>query len=319
MWVKASHGEVQGLDEGNGRLKASLRFLGQQAAYKLGDLRGNVRAQVRQRLRFSFKVLGEDFHRSRALKRRPPREREIEDASQTVQIRADIDVVAASCLFGRHVLRRTDANAFLTDGRRLRSSDGEKFRQSEIDHLDEYGGGIVGEIGLGRGLETTPQRGGSRGTGARKEKVGRLDVSMDDAVFVSELQGECDLAHDGADERDRQRLLLDDELLEVQAVHILHGEPEDVVGLVGVVSQRDVGVSQPRDRRHFAEEEIAAAWVLRRFRRNDFYGRHAIHHSVDGLVDSAEAPFAQLVKNAILAQNQPAGLAFLNALELVRG
>ena len=210
--------------------------------------------------------------------------------------------MTVSRLFGRHIERAADADAVLTDGRRMRNPDGEQLRQPEIDYLDD------------RAAESGEDHGPSGGSGPWKEKVGRLDVAMHDAVFVGEMQGAGDLDMTVQTKGIGKGLC--------RATNCSRFRPSTY----SMANHRKCRRSGWRRklRRCWGEPFVSSPTLLGgrgcgrsdscALRRDGFHGRHPVHHAVHSLVHLAEAAFPQLVKDAILAKHQPADLPLLMRL-----
>ena len=119
-----------------------------------------------------------------------------------------------------------------------------------------------------------------------------LDVAVHDALLVRELQRLANLRHDG------QRLLRRDlprleQLAQAHAVHELHQQVVEAVGLAEVVHGDDVGVVQPGQRLGFALEALGEAGFGDLLRRQDLQGDDPVELGLAGLVNDAHAAAAE--------------------------
>ena len=119
-----------------------------------------------------------------------------------------------------------------------------------------------------------------------------LDVAVDDAFVVSELQGVANLRHD------RQRLLRRhpaglNRLPQVHAVDIFHDEEIQPLGLAEIVDGDDVRMAQPGQRAGFAREPLGKRRIVAGFHRQNLDRHQPIEPRLPGFVDRPHAPLAQ--------------------------
>src|SRR5262249_42875299 len=122
-----------------------------------------------------------------------------------------------------------------------------------------------------------------------------LDVAVDDAFVVGELEDFTDLRDDFEGLAGRQSAGAF-ELAEVKAVHEFHDEVGEAVHLAELVDSDDVRVVELGEGAGFAVEtfgETGAAGGL----GEDFEGDDAVEGILPGLVDGAHAAFADEGEN----------------------
>jgi hypothetical protein len=87
-----------------------------------------------------------------------------------------------------------------------------------------------------------------------KEDVRRLDIAVDDALFVNKLQGVADLLHDTQGGVSGQAGPYP--VLEVPAIDVFHGDVEIGPGLAHIVDSDDVDVVERGDEPPFLEKSL---------------------------------------------------------------
>ena len=129
----------------------------------------------------------------------------VEQAAEGVDVRQRIGGLAGR-LLGRHVGGRADRDVGAGEG----GAGGqiEILRDPEVEHLDEVR--LVVPV--------------------HQHDVGRLQIAVDDLGRVRRLQRARDLRRHQESPLDRQRPVLEDQILEVDAVEELHDEVERAVG-----------------------------------------------------------------------------------------
>ena len=139
------------------------------------------------------------------------RDKLVEHHARTEQIRSPVDRLALA-LFGRHVRRRSHHHAH------RRQAGGIDAGDAEVGHLQRPASG--------------------------KDEIRRLDVAMDHAALVGEIQGEQELRHDGDDLRQVEIRASVQELAQTGALDVLHDD--ECVGFVLAVfvDADDVGMEQ---------------------------------------------------------------------------
>ncbi len=141
---------------------------------------------------------------------------------------------------------------------------------------------------------------------AVEHHVGRLDVAVDDARLVRELQRVEQLAHDAHRLLKLEALVGVEEVLELLALDELHDDVGDVALLAEVVHLDDVRMVQPRDRLRLAHEphrilfgrRLVVEVALEDGLDRDF----AIEPRVQALVDDAHRTLAEHAGEVVPAQ-----------------
>ncbi len=183
-------------------------------------------------------------HRPITGKRSLAGQQPVQRAAQAVDVGADVHGAGVAGLLGGHVIHGAE------HGMRFGTAPPAQPGQSEIEDLD-----LV--LPARRRLTRPPC------PGVEDKEVGRLDVAVDQAVFVGVAQAVGRLADEVAGQRDRQRAVLLHVLFEVLAGHVLHDEVAQPfpalaghLRLAGVEGQDDVGVVQHGQRLHLAVEAL---------------------------------------------------------------
>ena len=157
----------------------------------------------------------------------------VEHHAQGVNVRALVHVLRVLQLFGRHVVRRADGQAA---GRQ---------RDLVLGLAEQLGDAEVGDLHPALRVE---------------QDVLRLDVAVQDAFVVGELERLANLRHE------HHRLLRGEparlhRLAQVYAVHELHQQVEEPAGLAEVMDGDDVRVVQPRQHAGLAVESLGEGGV----------------------------------------------------------
>ena len=142
--------------------------------------------------------------------------------------------------------------------------------------------------------------------------VRRLDVAVDDAGVVRELERVAQLAHDAHRFLQVEALVRVEEVLEFLALDELHDEVGDVAFLAEVVHLDDVRMVEPRDRLGLAHEahRIVLGRILVEVALEDGLDRDAAAEPrVDALVDDAHRALAERALDVVAAER----LEFRNA------
>ena len=205
----------------------------------------------------------------------------VQDDAGREHVGALVDV-AAGDLLGRHVGRRADHRAGLR-ALGLRAVDVLHARDAE-----------VGELGARLRIE---------------HHVRRLDVAMDDAGVVRELERVEQLAHDAHRFPDVEALVRVEEVLQLLAADELHHQVGDVAFLGEVVHLHDVRMVQPRDGLRLAREphRVVLRGVRIEMALEDRLDRDpAIELRIETLVDDAHGALAERALDVVA----PEGLEF---------
>jgi hypothetical protein len=89
----------------------------------------------------------------------------------------------------------------------------------------------------------------------------RLDVAMDDALVVGELQRVANLRHDGQRLPARHASAMQ-QLPQAHAVHIFHEEEIQPIGAAKVIDGDDAGMVELGQRSRFARKALGKGCVL---------------------------------------------------------
>ena len=136
-----------------------------------------------------------------------------------------------------------------------------------------------------------------------EQDVLRFDVAVDDAFFVSELQGVADL-RDDLQGLGRLELAGPQCLADVDAVHELHDEIIDVADMPEVMHADDVGMVELRKRFGFAGKAIGKPGVEADIGRENLDGDEAIERLLPGFVDRAHAALTKQFQNLQLRKER---------------
>ena len=135
-----------------------------------------------------------------------------------------------------HAAERVDVGA------RVGGLAADLLRRDEVGRADELarardaarGGGVLGQPEVGQVGVVLRLLG--------DQHVGRLDVAVHEAAAVRGVERRRDLPDEPHGALGREPALALDELAQVGALHVAHGEVEDAVGLAGLVDGDDVRV-----------------------------------------------------------------------------
>ena len=164
--VRADRKWMQGRDDFRGGGEPTIAILGQHPRQDHCQLLWDVRPPLADRRRRYLGMGLELLIRRRKVRGgegRASLQQVVQRAAQTIDVRADIDRVAVVALLGGHVVERAEKLA----GRRDLSFPTRivhQPRQAQVEHLHL--------------------------AGRREHQVGRLDVAVDQAVFMDVLQPE---------------------------------------------------------------------------------------------------------------------------------
>src|SRR5262249_24847237 len=174
-----------------------------------------------------------------------------------VPVRAEYDLAAEDLLRG-HVRRRAEPGPGLRQvGERLVA------RDAEIHQL--------------------------HAAGARHHDVGRLDVAVDDAAVMRVIERARDLHGDDRGDVEGEPAAPLEEVVEVDALHVLHHDEQRAPLLVEVVDVDDVFVLELGEGQRLPLEPDDELRVDRHGRLERLDGDGAVQRLLDGLVDDRHA------------------------------
>ena len=127
---------------------------------------------------------------------------------------------------------------------------------------------------------------------ALDQDVAGLDVAVDEALRVSDVERRGDLAENGDGMGGIERAFAVEQAAQVGALDQVHGHEQEPVLLAGVVNRNDVGVSQ-RDRDpRLVGEAAAKAAVAGEVRRDHLERDDVIENEMGGAIDDPHAAAA---------------------------
>ena len=126
---------------------------------------------------------------------------------------------------------------------------------------------------------------------AVEQNVLRLDVAVDDALVVGELQRVANLRHDGQ-RLARRNAAGVEQLPQVHAVHEFHEEIKQAVRPAEFVNRHDAGMIELRQRLGFAGEAFGKRGVVADAGRQNFQRDDAVQFLLPRLVNRAHAALA---------------------------
>ena len=135
----------------------------------------------------------------------------------------------------------------------------------------------------------------------------RLQVAMDHAAVVRRGEPGAQLARRfeglvGGQAADAQQ-----QVGQVFAVHVFHGDERHAFDFADVVDAADVGVGDLAGHAHFAVEPFQQTRVGRGFDGQEFERHRLAQHQVGGAIDLAHAAAAEQSDDAVAAAQQSAG------------
>ena len=129
-----------------------------------------------------------------------------------------------------------------------------------------------------------------------EQDVLRLDVAVDDALLVRVLERLADGRHDHQRLLRRQLPRLQ-QLPQAHAVHKLHQQVIEAVGLAEVIDGDDVGMVEPGQGLRLAREPLGKARVFLLLAGQDLERHKAVEPRLARLIDHAHAAAAQAFEN----------------------
>ena len=275
-WLRVSRsrpGELlELLDDLTGRGRSSAQVLGEQASHEGGQAGGHLVAHGIDGRGLLVEDRVDDGLATGATEGRRAAQQLVHQTTERPQVRACVDLLAAQGLRG-HVGRRPQGHAGLRDARALG-----QLRQPEVEHLDLA---AVGE-----------------------DDVLGLDVTVQDARFVSPLEGACDLDREPQGLRDRKRPRRDTARERVALVVGQHEVGAALVGGPDLVQRADVGMIDGGDGTGLDEEALLGIEVARQVRREELEGDRAAQTGVLCAVDDAHATAPDLLEDPVAADGR---------------
>ena len=134
----------------------------------------------------------------------------------------------------------------------------------------------------------------------------RLQIAMDYAAVVRRCQAGAELARRfqgliGGQPADAQQ-----QVGEVFAVHVFHGNERHAFDFADIVDAAHVGVRDLAGDAHFTVEALQQTGVGRGFRGQEFEGHRLAQHHIGSAIDFAHAAAAEQPDNAVAAAQQGA-------------
>jgi hypothetical protein len=205
---------------------------------------------------------------------------------------------------------------------------GEHFVHDAAERVDVGGGadGVAGglfggEVGSGAESHACLGKFGA-GEGFDDAKIGEahvapavdhdvlgLDVAMYEAAGVGSCVGAADLGDDGDEIGGGHAAAALEDVLEVAALDVLHGDEHRAVGVLAkVVDIDNVRVIEARGGARFVEEALTGGFVACELGAKELDGDNSVEALVAGTVDDGGTAFAYLVHEEV-ASRQDAAIA----------
>ena len=235
--------------EGGGELgdggKPILRSFRQRTLDNVGQPCRQPRLEHIEWRRWIETVLLDDINSGQPAEREVAAQHLVRHDAEGVLVGCTGDGFLPGALLGRDVVRGSD----------------DRFRAGQRLQADRLGDSEVGD------RDPAP---------AVHHHVGRLDVPMDDAVLVSELERLGDLGEDRSRAIGRDRLLALEQIRQRLACDVLHGEPEQLPALRDPVNGDDVGVIERGSGARLALEALDQPGPEGQFRWQHLDGNFAV-------------------------------------------
>ena len=148
----------------------------------------------------------------------------------------------------------------------------------------------IGEFGVAAGID---------------HDIGRLDVALDDARLVREVERIEQLGHEAEYRREVERVLGVEVVLELLALDVLHHDVREIAFGAEVVHLHDMGMIEPRYGAHFALEAhriLARGGPVERARKDGLDRDPAVQGGVQAVVDQAHRAFPEHALDLVAAK-----------------
>jgi hypothetical protein len=222
----------------------------------------------------------EDGDLAVALERKLPGEALIEDAAERVDVGPAVERAALDLLGGRVVEGSDEMPGAREPRARCRV-----LRDAEVGQID-----VVGAVGVDPGGD---------------DDVARLDVAMDQSLRVRGVERGGHLAEHVQSELRTQLLLLLEPGLEVDPVHVAHGDEEDALGFAGLVDRNDVRVVDRGREMRLPFEPLTEAGVVCELGRQDLERDLPLEPFLHGSVDDAHTAAADKPFDPVSGELRP--------------
>jgi hypothetical protein len=136
-------------------------------------------------------------------------------------------------------------------------------------------------------------------------EIGRLDVAVDDARLVREVERVEQLQHEAEDRRQVERVLGVEVVLELLALDVLHHDVRELAFGAEVVHLHDMGMVEPRHGAHFALEAhgiVARGRLVDRARQDGLDRDPAVEARVQSVVDQSHGAFPEHPLDLVAAE-----------------
>ncbi len=242
--------------------------------------------ETHRRNRLLFQNAGEDDGVCVAAERERAGGHLVEHRAKAEKIAAGIERLAAR-LLGRHVGHRAE--------RRAGAGEMGGF-QGGLGVAGQGGGGALAVALNLLGQAEIEDFGVAAGG---DEDVGRLDVAMDDALFVRGVERVGDFDAERQQQSERQGLFRD-AVLEGLALQKLHRDEIAAVVLGNVVNRADARMIQRGSGAGFAPETLEGVGIALQFRREEFQGHAAAQIQILSDVDHTHSATTEPVDDAVV-------------------
>ena len=268
-------------------LKPIVGILGHHASHNIGQGAGDIGPGLRNRWWLLGLMPHQPLGQRSLVEGRPSRQQEIHRAAQAVNIGTCIDLVTVERLFGSQVVSCPQHLLVVPQRDRILVIFLKEPRQAQVENLDHA-------LGV-------------------DQQVARLDVSMYQPGLVSVRQASSRLPDDIGDCPESVRPVVDNQVLQIVALDILHHQEMDLRRTVhlaiDVVGTHDVRMIQRRDRLSLAVKPLEITRIGNLLMRQHLDRTPPTHQHVFGQIHRTHATLAQQRLQAVLAQKKALVLA----------